>query len=111
VRDGKVIGEPATVPVVPIGLGGVDPPVNEVVLEPGDRLLLYTDGATEGGVPGGEHFGLDRLADLLGRTLLAGLPPAETLRRLVQSVLDHSAYDLRDDTTMVLVEYRGAPPD
>jgi len=111
VRDGKVIGEPATLPVVPIGLGGVDPPVNEVVLEPGDRLLLYTDGATEGGVPGGERFGLDRLADLLGRTLLAGLPPAETLRRLVQSVLDHSAYDLRDDTSMVLVEYRGAPLD
>jgi len=104
VRGGKVVGEAPTVPVVPIGLGGEHPTVNEVVLDAGDALLLYTDGATEGGDRGAERFGLDRLADLLGRVLLAGLPPSEVLRRLVRAVLEHSAYVLRDDTTLVLVE-------
>jgi serine phosphatase RsbU (regulator of sigma subunit) len=103
VRNDKVLATPPTVPVLPIGLGGVDPAVNEVVLEPGDKLLLYTDGVIEGGVRRSEPFGLDRLVDLLGRTLLDRVPPAETLRRLVNAVLRHSAYRLRDDTTMVLV--------
>lgn len=111
VRGGKVVGPTDAVPVVPIGLGGVDPYVNEVVLDPGDMLLLYTDGAVEGRVPGGEPFGLERLADLLGQNLLADLPPAETLRRLVTAVLEHSAYELRDDTTLLLVEFCSVPPD
>lgn len=106
-----MVGPTDAVPVVPIGLGGVDPYVNEVVLDPGDMLLLYTDGAVEGRVPGGEPFGLERLADLLGQNLLADLPPAETLRRLVTAVLEHSAYELRDDTTLLLVEFCSVPPD
>jgi hypothetical protein len=73
--------------------------VNEVVLERGDALLFYTDGVTEGGARGGERFGVDRLVDLLGRTLLSGMPPAELLRRLVAAVLEHTAYELHDDTT------------
>jgi serine phosphatase RsbU (regulator of sigma subunit) len=111
VRGGKVTGEAPTKPALPIGLGGTDPTVNEVALERGDHVFLYTDGATEGGEPGGPRFGLDRLVDLLGRSLLDGLPPAETVRRLVQAVFAHSAYRLQDDTTMMLIEYRGAPGD
>ncbi|HEX6420135.1 MAG TPA: PP2C family protein-serine/threonine phosphatase [Acidimicrobiales bacterium] len=107
VRDGRVTGEAPTRPVLPIGLGGGEPPVNEVVLDPGDMLLLYTDGAVEGGVRGSERFGLDRLLDLLGQNLLDGVPPAELLRRLVRAVLEHSAYELHDDTTLLLVHYRG----
>ena len=108
VRNGRVVGEAAAVPALPIGLGGAEPQVNEVVLEAGDALLLYTDGAVEGGARGDERFGLDRLTDLLGQHLLAGLPAAETVRRLVNAVLEHSAYELRDDTTILLVGYMGA---
>jgi serine phosphatase RsbU (regulator of sigma subunit) len=107
VRSGKVVREAATVPVLPIGLSGTDPTVNDVDLDPGDMVLLYTDGVVEGGARGSERFGLDRLTDLLARNLLAELPPAETLRRLARAVLDHSAHELHDDLTMVLVEYRG----
>jgi phosphoserine phosphatase RsbU/P len=109
VRGGRVAGEAEAVPALPLGLGGAEPRVNEVVLEAGDALLLYTDGAVEGGASGRDRFGLDRLTDLLGQNLLADLPSAETLRRLVVAVLEHSAYELRDDTTMLLVEYRGQP--
>lgn len=103
----KVIGELATVPALPIGLGGGPPVVNEVVLGAGDSVLLYTDGVTEGRPRGGERFGVDRLVDLLGRVLLAGLPPAEMVRRVATAVLDHSARELNDDTTMLLVRYDG----
>ena len=106
VRSGRVVGEAAAMPALPIGLAGGTPPVNEVVLERGDALLFYTDGVTEGRVRGGERFGLDRLVDLLGRTLLSGMPPAELLRRLVAAVLDYTAYELHDDTTLLLVQRR-----
>ena len=106
VRSGRVVGEAVVVPALPIGLRGGTPPVNEVVLEPGDALLIYTDGVTEGGARGGERFGLDRLVDMLGRTLLSGMPPAELLRRLVIAVLEHAAHELHDDMTVVLVQRR-----
>jgi serine phosphatase RsbU (regulator of sigma subunit) len=109
VRGRKVVNEAVTVPSLPIGLGGPPATVNEVALDPGDMVLLYTDGVVEGGARGSERFGLARLIDLLARNLLAELPPAETLRRLARAVLDHSAHELRDDLTMVLVEYRGPP--
>lgn len=103
----KVVGELATTPALPIGLGGGPPVVNEVVLGTGDAVLLYTDGVTEGRARGGERFGVDRLVDLLGRVLLAELPPAEMVRRVATAVLGHSANELTDDTTMLLVRYGG----
>jgi serine phosphatase RsbU (regulator of sigma subunit) len=106
IRGGKVVHEADTIPALPIGLSGTDPAVNELALDPGDMLLLYTDGVIEGGRRGTERFGLDRLTDLLSRNLLADLPPAETLRRVVRAVLEHAAHELHDDLTMVLIEYR-----
>jgi hypothetical protein len=106
-RHGRVVGEAPAAPALPIGLGGGEPPINEVVLERGDSLLFYTDGVTEGGIRGGERFGLERLVDLFGRTLLTDVPPAELLRRLVGAVLDHSAHELHDDAALVLVQRRG----
>ncbi|MGI8776616.1 MAG: SpoIIE family protein phosphatase [Acidimicrobiales bacterium] len=37
----------AVQPTLPIGFGGADPQVSEVTLEPGDRVLFFTDGITE----------------------------------------------------------------
>ena len=107
VRGTTVVGEVAARPALPIGLARADPVINEVDLEPGDALLMYTDGVTEGGARGGEKFGLDRLVDLLGRVLLTGLPPAEVVRRLTGEVLDHNVHRLTDDATFLLVQYHG----
>ncbi len=109
IRGGRVVGEAATTPVQPIGLDADEVTVSEVALEAGDALLIYTDGVTEGGVRGAERFGLERLTDLLGRELLAGLPLAEVVRRLAIAVLDHTAHELHDDTTLLLFEYRHSP--
>jgi len=41
--------------------------VAEVLLAPGDSLILYTDGIVEANDPDGEEYGNDRLADLCRR--------------------------------------------
>ena len=67
--------------VLPLGIESYDHvPVVDIVLEPGDRLLLYTDGITERFNPGGETYGEERLLQLLGageadspRKVIAGI--------------------------------------
>ena len=55
----------------------------EVVrLEPGDRVVFYTDGLTEGARADGEMFGEERLAKLFG-----GFPPGLSARELVDRTL------------------------
>ncbi|HEX2298781.1 MAG TPA: hypothetical protein VHH34_09735, partial [Pseudonocardiaceae bacterium] len=50
-------------------------------------------------------FGLDRLVDLTEHSSAAGLPPPETLRRLSRAILDYQGGELRDDATLMLVEW------
>jgi serine phosphatase RsbU (regulator of sigma subunit) len=79
-------------------------------LEPGDRLVLYTDGITEARRPGGPEFGLARFTDFLIRHHADGLPVPETLRRLVGSILTHHHGHLNDDATVLLLEWHGPTP-
>ena len=90
----------------PLGLGFPGGEMEES-LEPGDQVVFFTDGVTEARSPDGTFFGTDRLADLVSRASAGGLPPPETLRRLMHSILDHEAGDLADDATAVLVEWAG----
>ncbi len=110
-RDGKAVKELAAPRRLPLGLRPVRAPVGvgggEENLEPGDRLLLYTDGITEARDLTGGFFGLDRLVDLAERALSTGLSTPETLRRLTQAVLSHQQGRLQDDATLLLVEWSG----
>ena len=76
-------------------------------LEPGDRIVLYTDGITEARRPGGGEFGLDRFTDFLIRHHADGLSVPETLRRLTQAILDYHDGRLQDDATVLLCEWLG----
>jgi serine phosphatase RsbU (regulator of sigma subunit) len=107
VRDGRAIGALECVPTLPIGMGGDVGEISEVQLEPGDALLLHTDGVTEARSVDGAFFGAERLADFVGRAAAAGLVPAETMRRLIHALLDHQGGDLQDDATMLLVQWHG----
>jgi sigma-B regulation protein RsbU (phosphoserine phosphatase) len=91
---------------LPLGLTDARTDVAEESLQPGDRILFYSDGVTEARHRDGSFFGVDRLVDLLQRNAAAGLPAPETLRRLSRAVLDHQQGVLQDDATLVLVEWR-----
>ena len=102
----------AAAPALPFGLsrslgrGAQQVTVATEQLEPGDQVLLHTDGVTDIQSPDGEFFGAQRLTDLLGANLAAGLPAPETMRRLVRALLEHQQGQLRDDATLLLVEWR-----
>jgi serine phosphatase RsbU (regulator of sigma subunit) len=95
-------------PSHPMGTGlGLPSTLCREQLQPGDRIVLYTDGITEARRPGGPEFGLDRFTDFLIRHHADGLPVAETLRRLIHAVLDYHDGHLNDDATVLLCEWLG----
>jgi serine phosphatase RsbU (regulator of sigma subunit) len=89
---------------LPFGLGTGAPVVSYYDLEPGDMVLLYTDGVTEARADG-EQFGLDRLIDFVEREAASEQPPEELLRRLVQELLAYQGAGLRDDATLLLLQW------
>jgi Stage II sporulation protein E (SpoIIE) len=109
-RGRKVVAELTTEPMLPFGLGGGTPAIAATDLEPDDAILLYTDGVIEARTADGELFGLDRLTDLLEREAASEQPPEEVLRRLVRAVLDYQSGGLRDDATLLLVQWTGRTP-
>lgn len=110
VRHGGFVGELACRPSMPMGLRGQVTAIETIALQPGDRVLFYTDGVTESTSAAGEPFGLDRLVDHLVRATLDGTAPAETVRRLSASILGYNAMVLSDDATLLLLEYHGPTP-
>lgn len=74
-------------------------------LEPGDRMVLFTDGFLEAKSAEGEIFGDQRLAAAL--TKLAPLDTAEIADELVREVESFAAGKLDDDLTMLVLEFQG----
>ena len=113
IRAGSVIRELKCRPTPPWGLGSfvgpnATPSVASEALEPGDSVLFYTDGVTDARKPGGELFGVERLADLIGRHASDQVEPEEVVRQIVKALLEYKADQLADDATLVLVRWNGA---
>ncbi len=108
-RGTRVIGPMHADPGVPLGLGAVhgEPRrLSSESLEPGDRVLLYSDGVVEARDAAGDFFGTERLADLVAREAGAGQSAPETMRRLMHAILDHQEGALQDDATTMLLEWQ-----
>ncbi|AQA11520.1 MULTISPECIES: PP2C family protein-serine/threonine phosphatase [Streptomyces] len=84
--------------------------VHETVLEPGDRVLLYTDGVVESRDEEGEQFGLERFADHIIRSTAAGQNAPEVLRLLIHAILDLRHRELSDDATILMIEWHPPGP-
>jgi serine phosphatase RsbU (regulator of sigma subunit) len=90
----------------PLGLfEGVDYRAQAFNLQPGDRLLLLSDGVLEATDPDENEFGADRLGEVVASTL--DEKPPEVVRRITGAVLEHRQIELRDDATVVCVDWRG----
>ena len=108
VRGSKAVRFLHSEPTLPVGLTGLAPTVASEQLEPGDRLLFFTDGVVEHRNDDGEMFGEDRLAARLVRHLSEELPTAEVLRRLNRELLEMVGEDgPADDATLLLVRWSG----
>jgi hypothetical protein len=128
IRGNKVIKELARRPQLPLGIGELDrcagygayngehqgeagAPVHTERLEPRDRLLLYTDGVTEGRAPDGTAFGEQRLSDFVIRHSNDGTPAPEALRRLNRAITEYQHGRLSDDATIVMLEWMPDHPE
>jgi serine phosphatase RsbU (regulator of sigma subunit) len=76
--------------------------VQTLPLEPGDRIVLLTDGMQERNA-----VDLDVAAALAAS---ADLHPREVVHELGAAILKETGGDLRDDATMVCLDWYGGPP-
>ncbi|WP_017576518.1 PP2C family protein-serine/threonine phosphatase [Nocardiopsis kunsanensis] len=77
-------------------------------LQPGDRILVYTDGMIEARDSRGEEFGIDQFVRFIVRQEADQLPVPETLRRLINAVMLHHKSELGDDATVFYCEWHGS---
>lgn len=72
-------------------------------LQPGDVLVIYSDGVTEASSPSGEEFGPTRLYEVVSRNVEAS---AAGIRDRIESALTKFAQGTRaaDDITLVIVK-------
>ncbi|HEY7620082.1 MAG TPA: SpoIIE family protein phosphatase [Solirubrobacteraceae bacterium] len=91
-------------PIHPALGAGPAPPAFEVSalsLDPGDRLVLYTDGISERLVKGGGRFGVDGVRQAVRS---ASAPTAAATAMAIQQAVASAATDpLQDDATLVVL--------
>ncbi len=86
---------------LPLGLfPDAEPATQELDLDVGDVLFLYTDGVAQARGPDNTYF-QDRLADELAG--LAGLPPDQLVASMRQAMDAFSGGNLVDDVTMLVI--------
>ncbi|TDU04338.1 stage II sporulation protein E [Streptomyces sp. 846.5] len=95
--------------VPPLGVlepGEVDPPVLELPLHDGDRILLFTDGVIEARDRWGTFYPLvDRLP-----AVAVAEDPADLLEQLHEDIRRHVGRQLGDDAAMLLLQYAPTVP-
>ncbi|HEV7749997.1 MAG TPA: GAF domain-containing SpoIIE family protein phosphatase [Baekduia sp.] len=107
IRDGRHVLPLVAPPSTPLGVETpAAPQVAEMSLEPGDLLLLYTDGLSEARGDDGSMFGTGGLGEFIVREAAAGQTAPETLRRLRHAIVEGARGGLRDDASALLVEWR-----
>jgi serine phosphatase RsbU (regulator of sigma subunit) len=104
-RGNRAVEAPDTDIAVPFGLGTHVAQIGEFTMQPGDRLLLLSDGGPEARPDGGDEFGLDRIREAAEAELGSGRSAPEMVRGLIRLVLAHRSTALEDDITFVLIGF------
>jgi serine phosphatase RsbU (regulator of sigma subunit) len=79
-------------------------PSLELQLEPGDRIVLYTDGITEVFNSKGEMLGIEGIREIVRQT--AALPSDEMKQGILDGVAAWRSGPPHDDVSLVLVQVR-----
>jgi sigma-B regulation protein RsbU (phosphoserine phosphatase) len=74
--------------------------VHEVMLDPGDLFVFYTDGVTEAPDASGDEFGEARMVETIRSN--AALPVDRLLARIQAAVLEFGGEEQADDLTLVV---------
>jgi sigma-B regulation protein RsbU (phosphoserine phosphatase) len=92
---------------IPLGfLDSVSYPESAVQLEPGDLLVLYTDGVTDSENARGENFGSARVLDWAGHQWQRS--PAEVESSLLHAVTGFcNGHRQADDLTLLIIRFLG----
>lgn len=105
-KNGKYEFLKQKVNLVLAGMEGIPYSLNEMKLEPGDTIFLYTDGVTEATNAENVLFGDDRLLEVLNAKEYS---TTEEVCLAVQAAIDGfvKEADQFDDITMVCLTYKG----
>lgn len=107
-RTGKL--EEITSANPPVGIIDFDVEMATVQLEPGDTMLLYTDGITEGTNGAGEMYEDQRLVQTFMNA--TGSDHEACLDEVFSDFKNFVGDEpLRDDATMVVIQWKGTPHD
>ncbi|WP_019145852.1 PP2C family protein-serine/threonine phosphatase [Aeromicrobium massiliense] len=112
-RDGRVVKQLEVEPATPFGAPGPfgDVQVGREQLEPGDVVVLYTDGVVEARRPDGSFLDVEGLVEFVERESASRAGAPEILRRFRRTLLDDAGTVLGDDATVLLVAWRTGAED
>lgn len=105
VRNGRIVKELTGGLRSLLGAPG-ETRIGQEALEPGDCVLLYTDGITEARDSDRHEFGVERLVGVVERCAAQQRTAPETLRLITNAVLEHQNGVMDDDATMVIVQWQ-----
>jgi phosphoserine phosphatase RsbU/P len=108
--DGRIAWLPLTGGMAMGAMDGIDYQASVVQLQPGEMLLIFSDGVTEAMTAADEEFGTQRLANLFDGTPPTN--PRETVERVLAAV-DRFAdgFEQSDDITCIALQYHGGGMD
>lgn len=105
------IVEPITLEAqLPLGMfGDTRFTEQEFVIEPGDRLVIFSDGFHAAILPGGDAYGTTALGAALRQTRLQN--PSEAVRTLTRGLLEYYAgTEIADDAVVLCLDWNGRSP-
>ena len=103
-RKGQLISLKKTRVNLPLGIEEeLHPAVYALSAQPGDTLLIYSDGIPEQDNPAGEEFGEQRLLALLAETVTQGKALSETLPKALEEFRQHTPQ--HDDMTFLMFRF------